>query len=745
MRRVRALFSELCAMYWLTVLWTLTWAQDPYAGRRDPIEISPSDRVVEIRKAEGKITLDGLINEADWNRADVADDFWQVFPFDTARALSKTEVRLLFDKKNIYLSAVCFDSLPDRPYVVQTLKRDFSYPRSDAFAVYFDPTGDKTNGFNFTVSPLNVQREGLIEFGGGGGVTTIWDNRWYSKTRRENDYWTCEMAIPFKSLRYKASSSLWRVNFSRHNLKINENSAWSPVPRNFNVATLAFTGVLRWQTPPPKPGLNVSLIPYVSTLTNADYTTGKNGFPPGWGAGADAKVGLTPSLNLDLTFYPDFSQAEVDAQVTNLSRFSIFFPERRQFFIENGDLFANFGFSNLRPFFSRRIGLVTQDNGFFNGQIVPIIAGARMSGKVDKNWRVGALNIQTEGRTGITPHNYTVLAVQRQIFNRSNLAALFIQRLGFDGNAPGAAHRVAGVDFNHFSADNRWQGKAFYHRSDLAQNENHAAGAEWNYHSPGPRFGCRAEYVGRNYDSETGFVQDRRRNGYLRFKPTAAWYFFPESRRVNNHGPMIETDVYADGAFALRDAVVFTGWEINFQNSARLKAFYQETYTYLTFAFDPTNTGAPRLPNGTGYRYRHAGALFQSDFRRRFSYYVTSFYGTYFNGTRWHGRLELTYRAQPWAILALTAERNEIRMPQARASLTLLAPRLEFAFTRSLFFTVFAQLNTQTRNVNVNARLQWRFAPMSDVFLVLTENYFDETLSVKNRALVVKISYWFTP
>lgn len=733
-------------MFWLTALFYISraWAQDPYAGRSQAIEIGPKDRVAGIVKAEGKITLDGTPDEPDWSKTEVARDFWQVFPFDTSRARSKTEVRLLYDKKNLYVSAVCYDSLPDLPYVIQTLKRDFSYPRSDAFAVYLDPTGDQTNGFNFTVSPLNVQREGLIEFGGGGGVTTIWDNRWFSKTRRESDRWSCEMAIPFKSLRFRGGTGLWRVNFSRHNLKINENSSWSPVPRNFNVATLAFTGVLKWDAPPPKPGLNVSLIPYASTALNADYLSGKSGFPLGWGVGGDVKVGLTASLNLDLTFYPDFSQAEVDAQVTNLSRFSILFPERRQFFIENGDLFANFGFSNLRPFFSRRIGLFTEDNGFFNGQIIPIVAGARMSGKADKNWRVGAMNIQTEGRTGFAPQNYTTLAVQRQVFARSNVGAILVQRLGFDGAKVAGANRVWGVDFNHFSANNRWQGKAFYHRSDLAKSENHAAGAEWKYLAPGPRIGLRLEYVGQNYDSEIGFVQDRRRKGYLRLQQSTAWYFFPKSGRVNNHGPSLEADVYADRRAALRDAALSAGWEVNFQNSSRFKAFFNETYTYLTFAFDPTNTGAARLPSGSEYGYRNAGALYQSDFRRRLSVYATSFYGTYFNGTRWLGRVELTYRAQPWGILTLTAEQNEIRTPQTRASLLLLAPRFEFAFTRSLFFTVFAQLNTQTKNVNLNARLQWRFAPMSDLYVVLTENYFDDTFRVKNRALVVKLNYWFT-
>ncbi|MCS7084472.1 MAG: carbohydrate binding family 9 domain-containing protein [Bacteroidia bacterium] len=732
-------------MFWLAaLLCAQTQAQDPYPGRASVPTISPGDRTVRIVQTGAKIVVDGADDEPDWAKADTARDFWQIFPYDTAHARSKTEVRLLYDRKNIYLFAACFDSLTHRPFVVQTLKRDFSYPRSDAFAVYFDPTGDKTNGFNFTVSPLNVQREGLIEFGGGNGVTTIWDNRWYSQTRLHADRWTCEMAIPFKSLRYKASSTLWRVNFSRHNLKINENSAWSRVPRNFNPATLAFTGVLIWDAPPPKPGLNVSLIPYASAWWNADYSKDKNASVLKPGAGGDVKVALTPALNLDLTVYPDFSQAEVDAQITNLSRFSIFFPERRQFFIENGDLFANFGFSNLRPFFSRRIGLITENNGFFNGRIVPIVAGARLSGKLDRNWRVGAMNIQTEGGWGAAPQNYTTLAVQRQVFARSNVGAIFVQRADFNPGRPATVHRVAGADFNYFSADNRLQGKAFLHRSDAARFDNLAVGAECNFLAPGPRLGLHIERVGRNYDAQVGFVQDRLRNGYARAKATAGWYFFPKATTVDNHGATVEADAYTDLAGAIRDFSANVGWEINFRSTARFKVFFNETFTYLTFPFDPTNTGAPPLPAGSDYRYRNAGAIFQSDFRRRFSFYATSFYGTYFDGTRWLGKIELTYRAQPWGLFGVVAERNEIRTPSARASLTLLAPRLEFAFTTSWFLTVFAQLNTQTRNINLNVRLQWRFAPMSDVFVVLTENYFDGALKIKNRAVALKVVYWLT-
>ena len=212
---------------------------------------------------------------------------------------------------------------------------------------------------------MGVQREGLLSNGGGQGVTTIWDNKWTSEVKQFEDKWIVEMAIPFKSLRFKSGVDTWRINFSRNDLKRNENSVWSPVPRNFNVASLAFTGKLKFDEPKKKTSSNISIIPYVTAGVSQDYLTQtKEQYT--YNGGLDAKIALSSSLNLDLTINPDFSQVEVDRQVTNLSRFSIFFPERRNFFIENSDLFERFGFRQIRPFFSRNIGL-------YKGQIVPIL------------------------------------------------------------------------------------------------------------------------------------------------------------------------------------------------------------------------------------------------------------------------------------------------------------------------------------------------------------------------------------
>ncbi|MDL5051424.1 DUF5916 domain-containing protein [Oscillatoria amoena NRMC-F 0135] len=287
-------------------------------------------RTYAIKKALQPIKIEGKLDDADWQQAQRADNFWEQFPYDSAAASTQTEVMMAYDDHNIYVAAVCYDTFAGN-FVVSSLKRDFSYATNDAFMVYIDPFNDKINGFCFGVNPYGAQLEALLQNGGSFDITSNWDNKWFSEVKRYEGYWVAEFRIPFKTLRYKEGIMQWGVNFSRNNLKINEGSCWNRVPRNFNVSSLAYTGKLLWDVPPPVAGQNISLIPYAITRYAENFKAGTNGQHT-INAGMDAKIAVTPSLNLDLTVNPDFSQVDVDRQVTNLSRFSLFFPEQRQFF-----------------------------------------------------------------------------------------------------------------------------------------------------------------------------------------------------------------------------------------------------------------------------------------------------------------------------------------------------------------------------------------------------------------------------
>ena len=693
---------------------------------------------LNIKKASEKIKLDGSLSESSWKSASVASDFFQQFPYDTAFAETRTDVMVTYDDQNLYIGAICWDDNPGN-YTVQSLKRDFSYPVTDAFAVFIDPFSDKTNGFSFAVSPLGVQREGLLENGGSFGVSTQWDNRWFSEVKEYEDRWEVEMAIPFKTLRFKDGSTQWRINFSRNNLKRNENSSWVPVPRNFNIATLAFTGELNWDAPPKKPGTNISLIPYGLGAYQGDFEEKTDGFRAN--AGMDAKIAVTSALNLDLTVNPDFSQVEVDRQVTNLSRFSLFFPERRQFFIENSDLFGQFGFRAIRPFFSRRIGLNS-------GSAVPILAGARLSGKLNPMWRVGLMNMQTEGvgELGLDAQNYSVAVLQRQVLARSNVSAIFVNRQGFNGNSPASNdyNRMAGLDFNYASADNRFRGKAFYHRSfDPNDTKNKSANAIWfNYSDRNFRASYNHEWVDENYNAEVGFVP---RQAYLRLEPNMAYNFLPDKGPFLSHGPEAYISYYWDNlSWQSIERQSRLGYRFVFRDRAELNFRGEDWYVFLQNPFDPSRTGAPALQDSVGYRWRTAEVWYKSDFRKPLNYNATVNYGGFWSGRKLTLRGEINYRAQPWGIFSLRVEQNQITLPDTTVGLTLISPWVQLSFTRDLFFTTFFQFNTQTQNFNINARMQWRFKPMSDLFLVLTDNYFTETFGVRNRALVLKLNYWFT-
>ncbi len=731
-----------------------SWAQKPKSD----------DYKVHISRTSEKITIDGKLDENLWKQAEKAKNFYQVFPADTSYALTKTEAMLAYDDKFLYVAAICYDSLPG-DYVIQSLKRDFSYPVSDAFVVILDPFEDKTNGFAFSINPYGVQREGLLANGGGGGVSTDWDNLWYSEVTRTPGAWYVEMAIPFTSLRFKEGIKQWGINFGRNDLKRNESSTWFPVPRIFNIATLNFTGKLLWDEAPKKPKYNISLIPYTSGGINQDYKK-YNGPKEIYSLGIDAKVAVTSSLNLDLTVNPDFAQVEVDRQQVNLTRFSLFYPEKRLFFIENSDLFAQFGFRQIRPFFSRKIGLY-QSPVDLQLKNIPIWAGARLSGKINKKWRVGLMDMQTGSDTSlrINSQNYLVAAFQRQMFKASNLAFILVNRQQtnvIDSNED-RYNRVVGLDYNLLSGNNKWTGKFFVHQSltpgvavDMKSNAN---ATFLIYNTNKYFFIWNHEYVGKNYKAQTGFVphtewvdaskpnQKIFTMSYYRLEPEMGYRWFPKIKKITKHINSIKFDIYNDTYFdsslkKVTDLLVKPNIIVSFQNSAEFRFELNHQYTWLMFpqfVLPNINKGL----EGGVYNYSFLSTGFTTNKRKKFNANIYATYGEFYNGRRHSSGIDLSYRIQPFGIVTLNYSRDDLRFapPLNTTTINLLGLKAELSFTRSMFFTAYMQYNTQTENTNVNCRFQWRFRPMSDFFIVYSDNY-DPRFNIKNRAVIVKGVYW---
>jgi hypothetical protein len=706
-----------------------------------------NDRIINAAKAVDVIRIDGDLNERSWIQAEWQDGFWQNFPNDTTQSLTRTRVSITFNDNFIFIGAECYDDFPDKDYVISSLRRDF-ITASDLFEIVIDPFQDKLNGFAFGVSPLGVQREGMISFGS--QVDWGWDNKWYSETKRYDDKWVVEMAIPLKTLRFESGSTEWNINFLRSELKRNELSAWCKVGRVYTLQSLAFAGKVRFNEPVVKNGNNVSIITYATAGTNKDYNDAHNDENK-FNAGLDAKVAVTSSLNLDLTVNPDFSQVEVDRQVANLSRFEIFFPERRQFFIENSDLFARFGFSSIRPFFSRRIGVGADPyTGLFKQ--IPILYGARLSGRINDKWRIGLMNLQTSKNKSVDlpAVNYTVAAVQRQIFSRSNIAAIFINKQDVSDSLhdfklnPNQYDRIVGLDYNLASKDNKWEGKFFFHKEltpeKLSDSYSHASYV--NYNSKHLYFEHNHEYVGKNYRPETGYVP---RQNYFRLEPNVGIWLYPKnSKVVNQHGPYAGGDVFwRNTDQRMLDADMDYGWIVNFQSTAYLSVFYRYDYTYLFSPFDPTNTGGVELRDSTSFVYHSVRIRYQSNVRKVFNYFANIRLGQYFNGNIYSVTGNFYYRIQPYGNVGLDYALNLIRLPSpySDADLLLIGPSIDWAFSKKVFLKAVFQYNNQINNFNTNIRFQWRFKPVSDFYIVYTDNYTD-AFQTKNRGLVVKLTYW---
>jgi hypothetical protein len=732
---------------------------------------------IHLSKAKEKITLDGKLDESDWKNADVAEHFFLNRPFDSTFAKLDAKVRMTFDDKFLYVGAICYQ--PRNTYTISSLKRDFEGGTSDVFTCNFDTYKDNLNGFHFAVSPLNVQREATID--NGEELSLAWDNKWYSKVTNHDEYWELEIAIPFSTLRYKVSDgqNSWRANFGRLVLNDFQISTWRPVPRNFHPANLAFTGLMIWNDPPPKPGKNISLIPYINTSYSNDYPRDYNTLEKlntvtdkKIGIGGDAKIAITPALNLDLTYNPDFSQVEVDRQVANLSRFELFFPERRQFFIENRDLFDKWGFPDTRPFFSRRIGLA-YDPVRGENRPVPILGGARLSGKLNQNLRVGLLNMQTKkvdfGNDKVLPSaNFTVATVQQKVLQRSVLGAVFVNKQNFLNELTASQKtdyqpfsRVAGLEFNGFSKDGKWETETYYHRSF---NPKKSAGSFANfvgYKTPTFNAGLGYNQVDSNYVSEAGFIPRTGTRNLYTFSRLARFVRGEKAKKVNQFGLNYEGSLNMNWKGKPLDANVNFGAFLALpdQSEGFLNVIY--SYTYLFYAFDPTNAffspnpdlrkNIVELPVGE-YDYINYNIGYQSSNRNNLSYRLSAGIGEYYNGKFKSIEGFLAYRFQPYGSVQVNYSYTDIKLPSPynSTSYALIGPQTDFSFSRNLFFRAFIQYNTQTNNMNINSRLQWRFKPVSDLFLVYTNNYFAQNIpnypvnsfAVKNRAIVLKLTYW---
>ncbi|WP_299162307.1 DUF5916 domain-containing protein [uncultured Eudoraea sp.] len=693
---------------------------------------------LNIRKTNLPVKIDGIADDEAWEGTDVAKDFYMVLPMDIDKATDKSEIRMTYDDTNIYLIATFYNSVPGR-YFVESLRRDFSFGKNDNFLLFLDPFNNQTTGFSFGSNAAGAQWDGTMF--GGGNVDLNWDSKWVSEVSRDDEKWVFEMSLPFKSIRYEEGVKEWGINFSRLHLATSEKSSWTPIPRQFPTASLAYTGVLVWDEPPPAPRFNFSLIPYALGQTtydidgNTDYETK---------VGGDVKISLSSSLNLDLTINPDFSQVEVDRQVTNLDRFELFFPERRQFFLENADLFASFGYETIRPFFSRRIGLG-----------IPIDAGLRLSGNLGDKWRIGVMDMQTakDEETGLPSQNFGVISLQRQVFSRSTIGLLFVNKQSTNYPQDSDSLRTIypkfnrnfGLEYNLASPDNLWNGKAFLLKSFAPDKQGNGItqAANIEYKSRKWNWGIKEEYVDSSYTAEVGYVP---RKGYFNFNTFLGYLFFPKAGPVVSHGPVGKLNYYFDEKINETDHQNILQYLINFRNRSSISVEGLNEYVKLLAPFDPTGTGKDSLATGTKHRWNAFRFEYNSRPQSMFTYSAGGRVGGYYeDGTLATLTSELGYRFQPYVSLSSNISYNNIKLPEPwnTTEFWLIGSEVDITFTNKLFFATLFQYNEQSKNFNLNSRLQWRYKPASDLFLVYTNNELLAPFDGRIWSITLKLTYWF--
>ncbi|MEZ5030380.1 MAG: DUF5916 domain-containing protein [Saprospiraceae bacterium] len=703
-----------------------------------------------IRPITGEIILDGMPDEAFWMETDSATAFWLESPRLEPDAQPATVVRMAYDEDYLYLAGWCTEP---EALNVQTLRRDVDYFRGDGLGVVLDPINEHTYGYFFGSSPFGTQIDGII-LGIGADVSTAWDGTFYTETRRMDWGWTLEMAIPLRTLRYSSENRTWGIQFVRNVITRNEVQTWAPVPLQFGPLDINFTGQLQWQETPGSRITNVSLIPYLLAGTQKEPAA-EEPVSNVFNAGLDARIGLGSALNLDLTLNPDFSQVDIDEQPVNLTRFNIRLPERRTFFLENTDVFSEFSLNTLRPFFSRRIGL---DD---TGGTVPILYGARLSGNVSQDTRIGILNMQTGSSASTAAQNYSAISINQQVFSRSRIAALVTNRQAFsDGQFVEADYgRTAGLEGNYRVPSGKLEVWGSMHASFKPDIKGEqvcwTTGTAYN----GQRFNGYVNYsgAGKNYYADMGFVQrienyDASRDtvirlGYHQIYNDMSWSTYPTSSSswFNRHWLQAINSVILNPDGTLNESLHSLTYNFFFKDRKFFQIWSRLEQINLLFPTTFVSDGEP-LP-AANYTFLQGGAFFDTDSRRPWYFLVGASRGQFYNGSILSGQAGVTYRVMPYGSFGIRLNYNHLDFPEnyGRAEILNMTGRLDITFTRNIFWTSFVQYNTQREIFNINSRFQWRFAPLSDLFLVYTDSY-DTPGQFRDRVrtLVLRLNYWWT-
>ncbi|MBX7223054.1 MAG: carbohydrate binding family 9 domain-containing protein [Blastocatellia bacterium] len=685
------------------------------------------------------VTVDGDLSEDIWQQAEVTREFRQIEPNQGAAPSETTEVRVLYDEKNLYLGILAFDTTPDN-INARELARDSSFSNDDRISILIDTFYDRRNGYRFSVNPLGTQQDALVS-DDGRSINTTWDALWFAAGKITPQGYAVEIAIPLTSLRFLDGIPNWGFNVSRVIRRKNEEVLLASWVRSFGLERVSQAGNLAGMEDLHRPRL-VEVKPYLTGGWRQGVPlTGQPGFDAGlFGqAGIEvARIGITPSLTAEFTANPDFGQAEVDGQVVNLTRFSVFFPERRDFFLENIGVFF-FGREGINQlFFTRRIGLTTA------GAPVPIDYGVKVTGRQGP-FNVGFLHVQTRPQAGgnnstpATPRQqFTVFRVKRDIPKNSYFGAIVANR---QGGTQTSFNRSAGLDtLINLTKYWRLNGFAAATATPGVTSSFTTGRLTSSYRDNRVSLDLLAEHIGKNYNPELGFVA---RTGVRQYFGNAAYRFRPSNRHIREIEFTSFYEYYQDEnqrAGKLQSRQFSSGVNIDLQNSASFSYRPVERVTdvlTVPFAIRPGIV----IPKGS-YSFSRQSFQFSSNQSRKLILSLREAWGEFYTGQRVESSATIVFRPNTHFSFEATESHNLVRLPQGNFSTNLLSSRLTYNLSNKLLTSTLVQLNSAAKLTSLNFRLRYIYRPNSDFFLIFNHTT-GQGLERPSFQLQFKLTYYW--
>ena len=703
------------------------------------------------------IEIDGELTEADWQKATPIRQFIQFEPDAGAPLTESTEVRILYDDKHIYFGFICNE--PERSKIIANkMRRDTMLWDNDNIFVLLDTYNDRRSGFFFRVNPLGA-REDVAIMDSGDSRNENWNAVWDSKAKINANNWTTEIAIPFSQLRFKDETALtWGLNLGRTIQKNQEEGTWAPVPAAYNWLARYRTTHLGTLT-----GLsgisqrrNIEFLPYLLPGVARTETEGTVGVMD---LGADVKVSVTSNLTADLTVNTDFAQVEADQEQANLTRFSLFFPEKRQFFLEGAGLF-DFGIPrtsfNAPPplllFYSRRIGIE-------EGHAIPILGGGKVTGKVG-GFGVALLNVFTDkyaadatediDAVDVDRTNYSVLRIKRDLFTGSSLGVIAINKQSFD-----TYNRATGADFIYrptdkmnfrglwartFEPNETHNGRVSLGNTVPSNQNANALYFGGNWQNTVARVNASYTDIGEDFNPEVGYVY-RTGSRWFRSEVRATPYLHWHGFRRLWAGPEIDIILNSDNQLETRTFIWSTWLELETNGWGGLRIY--RNFENLTEDFEIRE--GIIIPKGK-YNYNNYNLMLNAEgqvFNGRLGFNIGDFY----NGTRRGFDLRLDLRLTGRFSLEPRYEFNRITLPQGAFDTNVFGGRIGYSFSTDLFTKLYVQWNSDRNLVTANFLVNYIYRPGSDFYFVFNQTYGTDSITsgLMDTTLVGKVTYWWNP